>query len=107
MKIRISFLILLLLPFTALKAQKSLKDSVIFTNLISANYTVQFPGNDLADRYGMNSQVGLGYMIKTRHNWLLGVETGFMFGNQINDKENILKNIETEDGNIIDMEGIY
>ena len=107
MKIRIRFLILLLLPFTALKAQKSLKDSVIFTNLISANYALQFPGNDLADRYGMNSQVGLGYMIKTRHNWLLGVETGFMFGNQINDKENILKNIETEDGNIIDMEGIY
>lgn len=100
-------LFLFLLSFSAVTAQKSISDSVIFTNLIYANYAMQFPGGDMADRFGMNSQVGPGFLIKTNSNWLFGIEGNFLFGNQVNQEENILKNIETSDGNLIDMQGIY
>lgn len=107
MQTRLTLLLLFTLSFTAVKAQKSIRDSVIFTNLIYANYALQFPGHDMADRFGMNSQVGPGFMIKTGSNWLFGAEGNFLFGDQVNNEANILKNIETSDGNIIDMEGIY
>ena len=107
MKIRSILLLLALLPFTSLVAQKSIKDSVIFTNLIYANYAMQFPGGDIADRFGMNSQVGAGYMIKTHKNWVFGVEENFLFGNEVKNAQTILSLIETSDGNLIDMEGIY
>lgn len=107
MKTRFSLLLLLLLPFTNLVAQKSIKDSLIFTNLIYAHYAMQFPGGDMADRFGMNSQIGAGYMFKTASNWIFGFEGGFMFGNSIKSEESILSLIETEDGNLVDMEGIY
>ena len=107
MKTRLRLLILLLLTSLMVEAQKSIKDSIIFTNLIYANYAMQFPGGDMADRFGMNSQVGPGFLVKNRSNWVFGVEGNFMFGNQINNKENILSLIETSDGNLIDMQGIY
>jgi len=103
----ILILLIALLSVTNLIAQKSIKDSVIFTNLISANYALQFPGGDLSERFGMNSQVGAGYLMKTPSNWVFGVEGNFLFGNQVNDKQNILDLIETSDGNLIDMEGTY
>jgi len=65
MKTRFSLLVLLLLTFTNLVAQKSIKDSLIFTNLIYGHYAMQFPGGDMADRFGMNSQIGAGYLFKT------------------------------------------
>lgn len=107
MKIRLRLLILLMLPFTIAEAQKNIQDSVIFTNLIYANYTLQFPGGDLAKRFGMNSEIGPGFMIKTSSNWVFGIEGDFLFGKEVKHSENILNLIETSDGNIIDMEGIY
>lgn len=106
--------IILLLCFTGLliipgktSAQQSVKDSAIAMNLIMAQYAHQFPGGDVASRFGSNSMVGAGYMFKTKTNWVFGAEGGFMFGSDVKGKENILKNIETSDGNIVDMEGIY
>jgi hypothetical protein len=107
MKTRLRLLILLMLPFTVTEAQKSIQDSVIFTNLIYANYSMQFPGGDMAGRFGMNSAIGPGYLIKTSSNWIFGIEGNFLFGKQVNNTENILSLIETSDGNIIDMEGTY
>ncbi len=107
MKTLFSFVLLALLPFTNLVAQKSIKDSVIFTNLIYANYAMQFPGGDLGERFGMNSQIGGGYMVKTNTNWIFGLDGNFMFGNEVKSEGNILDLIETSDGNLIDMQGIY
>ncbi|MFH1118796.1 MAG: hypothetical protein V1775_03165 [Bacteroidota bacterium] len=107
MKTRFRLLIALMLPFTVAEAQKNIQDSVIFTNLIYASYALQFPGGDLANRFGNNSAIGPGYLIKTSSNWVFGVEGNFLFGKQVKNTENILSLIETSDGNIIDMEGIY
>lgn len=88
-------------------AQLNVKDSVISMHLIQAHYAYQVPGGDMARRFGANSMVGPGYMYKTSENWLFGVEGGFMFGTEVKDSEKILSNIETQDGNIVDLEGIY
>lgn len=97
---------LLLIPSEAL-AQKSIKDSTISVHLIMGHYDQQFPGGDLAKRFGGNSMVGPGYFYKTSGNWILGADCGFIFGNKVKESQNVLSNIETEDGNIVDMEGIY
>ncbi len=88
-------------------AQLNVKDSVISMHLIQAHYAYQIPGGDIASRFGPSSMVGGGYMYKTSENWLFGIEGGFMFGTEVKDPDNILNNIETQDGNIVDLEGIY
>lgn len=76
-------------------------------HLIQGYYAAQFPGGDVSNRFGMNSMVGPAYMYKTNKNWLWGIEGGFMFGDQVKNSHNILESIETSDGNLVDLEGIY
>lgn len=89
------------------KAQFSVKDSTISMHLIEAQYAFQIPSGEIADRFGSNSMVGGGYLYKTKTNWVIGAEGGFMFGETVKNSEHILDNIETSDDNIVDMEGIY
>ena len=107
MKTRLRLLYFINASFSIAEAQKNIQDSVIFTNLIYVNYALQFPGGDLANRFGMNSEIGPGFMIKTSSNWIFGIEGNFLFGKEVKQSDNILSLIETSDGNIIDMEGIY
>lgn len=88
-------------------AQQSIKDSCISINLISAHFAVQFPDGDVSERFGTNSMVGAGFMHKTANNWMLGIEGGFLFGNNVKNENTILANIQTSTGDIVDMEGIY
>ncbi|MBW6491170.1 MAG: hypothetical protein K0B15_08250 [Lentimicrobium sp.] len=100
------FLFFILLSSGAF-AQKNVRDSSIVANLIYATYSYEFPGKDMASRFGGFSQVGPGYLYKTRSNWIFGVESNFGFGNNLKKQDEILKGITTSDGNIIDMSGIY
>lgn len=88
-------------------AQRSIKDSTISISLIYGHYAFQIPGGDISERFGPNSMVGAGYLYKTSKNWILGAEGGFLFGGKVKNERTILSNIETTDGNIVDMEGIY
>lgn len=88
------------------KAQVSVKDSSIFTPLVTFSYAFQLPGGDLADRFGSNSNIGLGFQFKTRNYWIVGAEGSYLFGNTI--RENgILDSINTEGGFIIDGNGLF
>lgn len=104
-----TLLLALLLTFASqgIFAQKSIRDSSIVAHLIYATYSYEMPGQDMARRFGGFSQVGPGYMVKTKKNWILGVEGNFGFGNNLKNESTILKGISTSDGNIIDMSGIY
>lgn len=102
----IGLTIMLLSPFVT-NGQQSVKDSTISMHLIMAQYSAQFPGGDVAERFGPNSQVGAGYLYKTNNNWLIGLDGSFMFGSNVKNSEHILDNIETSDDNIVDLEGIY
>ena len=72
--------------------------------LISANYAQQWPGGDLADRFGTNSNIGVGAARKTRGNFLFGLEGSFIFGNRIVEP-GILRNVINSAGQIVDADG--
>lgn len=103
----IGFIFIVSAPISRVSAQQNVKDSTISMHLITAHFAYQFPMGDMATRYGQSAMVGPAYYYKSSKNWLIGAEGGFFFGNQVIDKENILSSIETEDGNIVDVDGIY
>lgn len=82
------------------------KDSSLTIPLIGVSYSYQIPGGDLASRFGNNSNIGVGFLIKTKKNWILGAQGAFIFGPNV--KENVLKNISTvEEGAVIDKNGQF
>lgn len=88
-------------------AQVSITDSAIFTPIIYATYSYMWPGGDLAQRFGSNSSIGGGFMLKTAGNWVFGVEGNFMFGQSVKNSDSILKSISTSNGFLIDANGMY
>ncbi|MCK9421904.1 MAG: hypothetical protein M0Q38_04850 [Bacteroidales bacterium] len=92
---------------SALLAQVNIRDSTIFTPLIYATYNYQFPGGDLSRQFGSNSSIGGGFMLKTKSNWIFGVEGNYMFGQSVKNSDSLLLNISTREGFIIDANGMY
>jgi len=90
---------------TSLTAQVNIRDSVIFTPMIYATYSYQFPGGDLAKQFGSNSTIGGGLMFKTRHNWMFAAEGNFMFGQSVRNTDSLLRHISTPEGYVIDENG--
>jgi hypothetical protein len=88
-------------------AQVNVKDSSIFTTMVFPVFAVQVPGGDMKDRFGISSAIGPGFMLKTKNNWLLSAETGFMFGSNVKNQQYILENISTSEGWVIDANGTY
>jgi hypothetical protein len=104
---RIALLLLAGLAGMVSRAQLNIKDSTIFTPIIYATYSYQFPGGDLAQRFGSNSSIGGGFMFKTRSNWIFGAEGNFLFGQQVKNSDSILWRITTPEGHLIDANGMY
>jgi hypothetical protein len=85
--------------------QVSIRDSSITIPMIYATYSYQFPGGDLALRYGSNSSIGGGFLVKTKSNWLIGVEGNYQFGSSVKNQDSLLMPISTPEGYIIDANG--
>jgi hypothetical protein len=66
-------------------AQVSVKDSIVFAPLIDFTYSYNIPGGDLSQRFGNHSTIGMSFLIKTRKNFLYGVEWNYMFGDDVKD----------------------
>ncbi|MFW6019377.1 MAG: hypothetical protein ACOCPM_02250 [Bacteroidales bacterium] len=98
--------IFLILVFKAITAQGSVSDTATNMPMVQINYGFQLPGNDLADRYGMNHTVGASFMYKTHKNWLFRGTFNYLFSENIKNKEDILSGIATGDGHIIDGNGM-
>ena len=93
-----------LFSLLSLTACAQVNDSSVFAPLISASYSYQWPGGDLVKRFGGNSSIGVAFMLKTKSNWIFGIDGNFIFGNNV--KENgILDSISTVNGKIIDENG--
>ncbi len=88
------------------RAQFSIRDSSISFPMIGAVVGYQFPGGDLADRFGSNFNAGAVFQWKLKSNWVFGGEFQFIFGDNVKEK-NIIDNLLTPDGNIIDANGNY
>ena len=67
--------------------------------LIHFAYSFQNPGADMADRFGSNSALGLGFDYLNSKNFIFGVHGDFLFGRNVN--EDVLWNLRNSDGQII------
>ncbi|MBK9292349.1 MAG: hypothetical protein IPM52_12085 [Bacteroidetes bacterium] len=107
MKRTAAFLLLLFLALSGLHAQQSVKDSVVSTALFQASYAFQIPAGDLRERFGYNSQIAAVVGYKTNRNWLWNAHFGFIFGDQVKGREELLRMISTSTGEVIDGDGTY
>lgn len=111
MNIKMKVLVFLLLAASLFPlcsgAQVNVKDSSVFTTMIYPAFALQWPGGDLKSRFGFSSSIGPGFMLKSKSNWVFAVEAGFIFGAVIKNEQEILKNISTADGWVIDANGTY
>jgi hypothetical protein len=69
-------------------------------------YSFQWPGGDMADRFGTNSTIGPGFFHKTSSNWIYNADINFLFGNKIKE-DSLIQNLINSDGFVIDDQGHY
>lgn len=82
-------------------------DTVLSIPMFYVTYAYQFPGGDMADRFGNNSSIGGGFQWKTGKNWIVGSEFLFLFGNKVKIEDDIMYNLKTDNGYIISMSGNF
>lgn len=100
-----SFLILsILLLANSIIAQRNVKDSIIGTPWIGVQYGANWSSGDLADRYGFMNHVGIMAGYKTNKNWFWGIESNFMFGNDVR-MTGVFDHLIDSQGNITDVNG--
>ena len=88
---RHAFLLTIMVVFTgALWAQRDITKEALGTSMIDFHYTLQFPAQDMAERFGMNSALGAGYSFKTKGNWIIGIELNYMFSQNIKNSDSLL-----------------
>ncbi len=102
MKILIVFTLLFSLTTFS---QTNFKDSTINTLLIGINYKANFPGGDLAQRWGFSNHLGGDVSYKFKNNLTLELNGGFLFGKQLRDSS-VFRNVLNSDGTITAWSGI-
>jgi hypothetical protein len=94
------------LCFLSAFSQAHMKDSSVFMTQVKMSYALQFPGGDLKQRFGFNSNLGLDVDFKLKSNWMFGCNGSFIFGNKVKETS-VLDPLRTADGNILDANGEY
>lgn len=91
------------ITYSTITFAQSVKDSTFRILMVGVHFSGQLPQKDLVQRYGPNFSAGGTFTWKTKHNILFGVEGSYFFGKNV--KEDVLTNLRTSDGFIIDNEG--
>lgn len=105
-KFTTAFTLSLFLSTFSVVYSQNISDSAFSAGMVMVDYSYDFPGGDLAKRFGANSDLGGGFLFKTTHNWLFGFKGGFIFGEKVKE-DDIFANISTPDGFVIDKGGTY
>jgi hypothetical protein len=79
------------------------KDSADLVPMFSAHVSGQVPFADLSKRFGPNFAAGGSFMLKTRKNYIFGIESFYMYGRNV--KEDVLSQLRTAEGYVVDNEG--
>jgi hypothetical protein len=88
-------------------AQKTIDSSMTFP-MFTASFMVQFPGGDLAKRYGINTNIGGSFMLKLKNGLLWDVNANYIFGSDLRgDADTVFNSITTSSGGLINMYGEY
>lgn len=72
--------------------------------ILGFNGGVDFPGADMAERYGTSWRVGAQVLYKTKSNWVFGPKFDYMFGNNLRE-DSLLSNIVDKYGTFISNTG--
>lgn len=99
-------LLILLLTAASVCAQKgrNVRDSIVSSGFIAADYGFNLPGGDLYSRFGANSTIGTYAGFKSRKNNFYCLEWNYVFGGVVKE-DGMLDSIATSDGYLIDVEG--
>ncbi len=104
---KLLIILLLITFFIQGRSQSTVSDTTLSAFIPFFSFSYQFPGGDIAERYGQNATIGGGFHYKTNKNWLWTGEINFIFGNDVKNAESILSMVQTHDGYIIDGNGTY
>ncbi|MGC6433322.1 MAG: hypothetical protein ACON4M_03915 [Crocinitomicaceae bacterium] len=105
MKFKSLFLFIVILSFqNTILSQKNIKDSVIGAVWVAPSYGLIWPKGDIAEKFGQLNHIGLLTGYKTSKNWFYGIESNFIFGNQVN-LNNMFSLLLDNKGNITDING--
>jgi len=103
------FITLCDLPVNLVAQNKKLIETEICNQIFNFDfqYTYQYPQGYLASTYGPIHNVGFGGLLKTKENWLYGVEASYQFGTEVNNNlsQNILLNLSNSTGTISNITG--
>ena len=107
LKYKISIALIFLLLNTASKSysQVSIRDSAISMHLAGAQFSMLWPGGDMADRFGKANAFGLTYAYKFKSNFYVEAAYSYIWGSDVNE-QNILDKLKTSTGNVIDHQGL-
>lgn len=72
--------------------------------IFGVNGGLDFPGGDMADRFGMSYRAGVQVVYKTKSNWIFGPKFDYMFGNKLRE-DSLLVNVVDKYGTYINNEG--
>ena len=108
-KINTWLLIALFTLFTFnLSAQRGIKDSSIFIPAIIFNYSYQMPlSGAIEESYGNNHSVGAEFSFKLKNNLMLGLNFGYMFGEDIKNQDSYFSKIVNSKDFITDGNGEF
>lgn len=102
----IAFILILTLILNSNSNAQFKRDTSITIPMFSFSYSIQNPGGDLAKRFGISSSIGSAFTIKTKSNYVFGVDFDFIFGNHLKETS-MFDSVRTENGNFLNVYGEY
>lgn len=100
----ISFFAALLALSTCAFGQSQVRSESLFNPHVSVSLAYQWPGGDLANRFGNSGSPGIGFHIKSKTKWYYGGSWSYIFGNRVTEP-GLLRNLRTANGEILDDQG--
>ncbi|MEZ4720641.1 MAG: hypothetical protein R2813_02060 [Flavobacteriales bacterium] len=97
-------ILLFVLVSTLAFGQRNVRDSTIRIFSLSPHIGLQYPFEDLAERFGHGGIVGGSLMYKTKSNWTFDAFYGFIFGNNVKE-DSILKPALVTGGLVLNNNG--
>jgi hypothetical protein len=98
--------LLAIFSISALKAQVSIADSSIKMLNMNVTYSGLLPAGDMSKRFGYASTLGVDFSYKLANNFYFSAGLNYLFGNKVKE-DTILKNILTDNGQLIGNNGSY
>ncbi len=91
-------------PVQAQHFKSNIRDTIVNAKLLSFQYDFQLPAFDMAHRFGISQMPGFGFTFKVGHNFLLGLEGGYITGNRVKE-DSILRFIRNDSNEVVGNNG--